>query len=207
MLHPRVRIALMVAGTIGLLAVAAALLVIDPSPSSPAGSGAAAFDGSIRPPGPPLDFRLTDERGAPATLRALRGRPAIVTFMYTKCESDCPTMAQQIRGALDDLGPSRQVPVIAVSVDPQSDTPARALRFLAAQRLAGRMRFALGDRASLQPAWRSFGVQPQERGREHAAWVVLLDRSGRQRIGFPASKLTSEGIENDVRLLLAEPRQ
>ena len=205
MLHPRVRIALMVAGTIGLLAVAAALLVIDPSPSAPTPSGGAAFAGSIRPPGPPLDFRLTDERGRPLTLSSLRGRPAIVTFMYTTCENDCPTMAQQIRGALDDLGARRQVPVVAVSVDPANDTPRRALRFLAEQRLAGRMRFALGDRASLQPAWRSFGVQPQERGREHAAWVVLLDRTGRQRVGFPASKLTSEGVEHDVRLLLAEP--
>ena len=204
MLHPRVRIALMVAGTIGLLAVAAALIVLDPTPSSPSGSDASQFAGSIRPPGPPLDFRLTDERGREVTLSALRGRPVIVTFMYTTCDEDCPTMAQQIRGALDDLGPERQVPVIAVSVDPAGDTPRRALRFLAEQRLAGRMRFALGDRSSLQPAWRSFGVQPQERGREHAAWVVLLDRSGRQRIGFPASKLTSEGVEHDVRLLLAE---
>lgn len=204
MLHPRVRIALMVAGTIGLLAVAAALLVIDPSPSSRTTAGDAAFAGAVRPPGPPLDFRLADEQGRPVTLSALRGRPAIVTFMYTTCENDCPTMAQQIRGALDDLGPERQVPVIAVSVDPANDTPARALRFLAEQRLAGRMRFALGDRAALQPAWRAFGVQPQERGLEHAAWVVLLDRAGRQRVGFPANRLTSEGVEHDVRQLLAE---
>lgn len=194
----------MVAGTIGLLAVAAALLVIDPSPSSPPTSGASAFEGAVRPPGPPLEFRLTDERGAPVTLSALRGRPAIVTFMYTTCENDCPTMAQQIRGALDDLGPEGEVPVIAVSVDPANDTPGRALRFLAEQRLAGRVRFALGDRATLQPAWRAFGVQPQERGLEHAAWVVLLDADGRQRVGFPASKLTSEGVEHDVRVLLAE---
>jgi protein SCO1/2 len=193
----------MVAGTIGLLAVAAALLAIDPSPSATGGDGTQ-FAGSIRPPGPPLEFRLADERGEPVRLSALRGRPAIVTFMYTTCENDCPTMAQQIRGALDDLGSEDEVPVIAVSVDPAGDTPERARRFLAEQRLAGRMRFALGDRAQLQPAWRAFGVQPQERGREHAAWVVLLDRQGRQRIGFPADKLTSEGVEHDVRALLAE---
>ncbi len=197
----------MVAGTIGLLAVTAALLLIDPSgSSSDEAQVTGGFAGSIRPPGPPLDFALTDERGLPVSLSAARGRPLIVTFMYTTCENDCPTMAQQIRGALDDLGPDAQVPVIAVSVDPARDTPGRALRFLAEQRLTGRMRFALRDRAELQRVWRAFGVPPQERGLEHAAWVILLDGMGRQRIGFPADKLTSEGIEHDVRALLDEAR-
>ena len=195
----------MVAGTIGLLAVVAALLLIDPDGSSSDDvQVTSGFAGSIRPPGPPLDFTLADERGRPIRLAAERGRPLILTFMYTTCENDCPTMAQQIRGALDDLGPDEQVRVIAVSVDPARDTPARALRFLAEQRLSGRMSFALGDRAELQRVWRKFGVQPQERGLEHAAWVVLVDRRGRQRIGFPADKLTSEGVEHDVRVLLGE---
>ena len=37
-------------------------------------------------------------------MRELRGRPAIVTFLYTTCEDTCPTQAQQIKGALDELG-------------------------------------------------------------------------------------------------------
>ena len=114
-------------------------------------------------------------------------------------------MAQQIRGALDDLGDDA-VPVIAVSVDPANDTPARALRFIDEQSLQGRMHFGLGDAAALQPAWRKFGIQPQETGREHSAWVVLVDAQGRQRIGFPVDKLTSEGIQHDVLALLREQR-
>ncbi len=195
----------MAAGTIGLLATLAALLLIDPStPTSPGAATTSGFSGSIRPPGPPLDFRLSDEHGRPLLLSDERGRPVIVTFLYTTCENDCPTMAQQIRGALDDLGPSEQVPVIAVSVDPANDTAGRARRFLADQRLTGRMSFAIGDEATLQRVWRAFGVQPQELGREHSAWVVLVDAAGRQRIGFPVDKLTSEGLEHDVRALLHE---
>ncbi len=207
MLNPRVRLALMAAGTVGLLAALAAVLLIDPSTStSPGGAAAGGFAGSIRPPGPPLDFRLSDERGQPLRLSDERGRPVIVTFLYTTCENDCPTMAQQIRGALDDLGPSEQVPVVAVSVDPANDTRGRARRFLADQRLSGRMSFATGDEATLQRVWRAFGVQPQDLGREHSAWVVLIDAAGRQRIGFPVDKLTSEGLEHDVRALLREAR-
>jgi protein SCO1/2 len=48
-----------------------------------------------------------------------------------------------------------------------------------------------------------FGIRPQERGLEHTAYVVLLDRTGRQRIGFPADKLTPEGLAHDLRLLRA----
>ena len=202
------RLAAIVAGTIGLLAVVVALLLIDADGSD---SGARdvtnGFAGAIRPPGPPLDFTLTDERGRPLRLSAARGRPLIVSFMYTTCEDDCPTMSAQIRGALDDLGPRSQVPVIAVSVDPARDTPTRALRFLAEHQMSGRMSFALGSAADLQRVWRAFGVQPQERGLDHSASVVLIDADGRQRIGFPADKLTPEGIEHDVRALLAEAGQ
>jgi protein SCO1/2 len=114
-------------------------------------------------------------------------------------------MAQQIRGALDDLG-ADSVPVIAVSVDPANDTAERALRFISKQSLSGRMHFALGDEAALQPVWRKFGIQPQEQGREHSAWVVVLDAQGRQRTGFPVDKLTSEGLQHDVLALLREQR-
>jgi protein SCO1/2 len=200
--HPRARIALMVAGTIGLLAVAAAVIAIDPG--APAGSGSG-YEGSVRPPGPPAAFVLRDEHGDRISPTTHRGRPVVVTFMYTTCEDDCPTMAQQIRGALDDLG-SDAVPVIAVSVDPRNDTRGRAQRFISDQSLGGRMHFALGDEAALQPVWRQFGIQPQEQGREHSAWVVLLDADGRQRVGFPVDKLTSEGLQHDVLALLREQR-
>ena len=36
---------------------------------------------------------------------------------------------------------------------------------------------------------------------EHTAYVVLLDRAGRQRVGFPFDKLTPEGLAHDLRRL------
>ena len=167
--------------------------------------------GSLRPPGiPPKDFALRDQDGERVSLAEYRGRPLIVTFLYTTCEDTCPTQVQTIRGALDDLG--RDVPVLAISVDPADDTPQRARRFLIEQSLTGRMRFVLGDREALLPLWRAYGVAPQGRANyeaaeleakefEHSAYVLLLDREGRQRIGFPFSELTSEGLVHDLRKL------
>jgi protein SCO1/2 len=127
----------------------------------------------------------------------------VVTFLYTTCEDTCPLIGQQIRVALDRLG--RDVPVFAVAVDPPRDTAARARSFLARQRLAGRMRFLVGPEPELQRQWRAYGVQPQEEGIEHSAHVVLLDRRGVQRVGFPAAKLTPEALARDLRTLAAEP--
>jgi len=188
----------MAAGTIGLIAVAIAVLAIDPHSSAQDDAG---FAGSIRPPGPPLDFQLRDERGERLRLSDYRGRPAIVTFMYTTCKDDCPTKAQQIRGALDDLG--TDVPVIAVSVDPKNDTESNAKRFLVEQQMIGRMHFALGSTPALKRQWDAYGIAPQRDGREHSAYVVLVDGSGMQRIGWPVDRITPEGLAHDIRQLQA----
>jgi protein SCO1/2 len=164
---------------------------------------AARFQGSIRPAGiAPSDFQMRDQDGRIATLREYRGRPVVVTFLYTTCRDTCPLTAQQIRGALDDLG--HDVPVLAFAVDPPRDTPERAKRFLADQRIMGRMRFLLGPRAELQKQWRAYGIQRQTSNLEHSAYVVLLDGTGRQRIGFPAGQVTPDALANDLALLERE---
>ena len=197
-MNPRLRLTLMAGATIVLLAILAFLLLSDPNAGS-SQPPATRFAGAIRPESPPARFALRDQDGKLITAASLRGQPVIVAFMYTTCDDGCPTMAQQIRGALDRLG--SDVPVVAISVDPAGDTPKSAQRFLAAQRLGGRIDFLLGSEQTLQPVWRQFGIEPQKTGREHTATVVLLDADGHQRIGFPLSELTPEGIAHDVRVL------
>jgi protein SCO1 len=200
----RLRLVLMTVGTLAVVAIAVAtagLLVTGGAHEPSAREG---FRGSLRPPEvPPTDFRLRDQDGRMASLGAYRGEVVVLTFLYSTCEDTCPIQAQQIRGALDELG--SDVPVLALSVDPAGDTPQRARRFLLDQRMAGRMRFLLGSREELRPIWRDYGVQPQAADFDHSAYVLLLDRTGRQRVGFPTSILTPEDLAHDIRLLLEEP--
>lgn len=161
------------------------------------------FEGAVRPDVPPQDFTLRDQEGRPASLREYRGATLLLTFMYSTCEDTCPVQADQIRGALDRLG--RDVPVLAVSVDPANDTAARARRFLLEARMTGRMRFLLGDRRTLVPIWKAYGIQPQGEAFDHSAYVLLIDRTGRQRLSFPFTALTPEGLAHDVAALDAEP--
>jgi protein SCO1/2 len=196
-MHPRLRLTLAAAGLLALVGLLIAALAIDTGGASEDAAPANGFAGAIRPDTPPQSWTLTDQEGRPFSLLDVRGRPAVLTFMYTTCDNDCPTMTQQIRGALDQAG--RDVPVLAVSVDPARDTAARARRFVAEQRMTGRMRFLLGDDAQLQRVWRFYGVQPQEKGLEHAATVLVLDRKGVPRVSFPVDRLTPEGLAHDIR--------
>jgi protein SCO1/2 len=196
----RVRIALVVTAMLALAAAALATLLVAPGGEPQSASG---FAGAQRPAIPPQDFRLRDQDGDAVSLRNYRGRVVVLTFMYTTCRDTCPLTATQIRGALDDLG--REVPALAVSVDPVNDTPERARRFLFTRGLAkDRMRFLLGSRAQLQPVWKAYGIRPQGEAFDHSAYVLLNDRRGRQRIGFPVQQLTPEGLAHDIRRLQAE---
>lgn len=161
------------------------------------------FEGSIMPDGVRApDFSLRDQDGERVDMRALRGRPVVVTFLYTTCEETCPAQAQQIKIGLDRVG--RDVPVLAVAVKPETDTPETANRFLVEQGMVGRMDIALGSRSQLARVWKGFAIQPQLDDLEHQARTVLIDKQGFQRVGFPLDQLTPERLATDVRTLLAE---
>lgn len=195
----RARLAVLVAASFLVAAAFLATVVGGDDQRQPATT----FQGAIRPPGiPPTEIGLRDQDGRRVTLAELRGKPAVITFLYTTCEDTCPLTAQQIRGAMDELG--HDVPAFAIAVDPPRDTAAKARRFLAEQRLTGRMRFLVGSEAELRRQWKAYGIQHQTDDLEHSAHVVLLDKRGVQRIGWPAGKVTPDALANDLRLLERE---
>jgi protein SCO1/2 len=132
-------------------------------------------------------------------MRSLRGSPVIVTFLYSTCTDTCPAQAQQVKGALNELG--EDVPALAVAVDPPRDDPDRARKFLAKQRMTGRMDFLVGPRPALKRLWSAYAVQPQREDLEHTARLVLVDPKGVQRVSFPIDQLTPERLAHDVKLL------
>jgi protein SCO1/2 len=176
------------------------------SASSSAASDAvssAGFDGAALPAGrPPREFTLKDLAGHAVTLSGYRGQVTILAFLYSTCGPTCVLIAQQIRGALDEL--PHPVPVLFVTADPAADTTARVNRFLARVSLAGRVRYLTGPRAALEPVWRAYGVIPASAGRtafERSPSVILLDRSGGERVIFGLEQLTPEALAHDVRKL------
>lgn len=176
-------------------------------------SPASRFDGPLLPPGVrAAPFSLTDQNGRRATLAQYRGRVVVLSFMYSHCHDTCPLMATEIRGALDELGArGRAVPVLAISVDPAHDTRASARAFVAHADLTVRMRFLLGSRRRLAPLWKRYAIGPEAnaRGRRyafgHSSFVILIDRRGYERVGYPAGGLVPEDLAHDIGVLLAQP--
>jgi len=163
-------------------------------------AGERRFEGATLPDGVEAPrFRLRDQDGEPVAMHDLRGRPVLVTFLYTHCEDTCPTQAQQVRSALDELG--EDLPALAISVEPERDTEESARAFLSEQRALGRMRFVLGSRAELEKVWKAFAVEPQRDDLEHSGRFVLVDPEGLQRVSFPIDQATPERLAHDLRLL------
>jgi protein SCO1 len=158
------------------------------------------FRGGTLPPGVHApEFKLTDQDGKPVSMAQYRGRPVVVSYLYTHCKETCPIQAQMIRGALDDLG--HDIPALAVSVDPFRDTPASARAFNRKAKMTGRMRWVLGTRRQLQPLYRGFAIQPQLRDSEHQAYITLVDKKGVQRVAVPVNQTSPEDLAHDIRVL------
>jgi protein SCO1/2 len=194
--------ALFATGVLALVVIIFAAKGISSDDDSPTVSNAptSAFEGALLPPGIKApNFSLTDEKGRRVTMKEYRGKPVVVTFLYSHCKDTCPIQAQQIKGALDDLG--HDLPALAISVDPPGDTPKSVDRFNAKQGVTNRIRWVLGRESQLRPLWHGFHVTSQTPQSEHMARLVLIDKKGFQRIGYPSSQLTPERLAHDLRLL------
>jgi protein SCO1 len=222
LMSQRSRILLLASLTTVVLVFALVVLLDRPAPRSSTSSAAAAaravaenaqastgFDGALLPRGVSApDFTLTDQSGRRVSLSQYRGRVAILTFLSSTCHPTCPLIAQQIRGALDEMSahpiPAHPIPVLIISANPTADTPAAVRRFLGEAALDGRVEYLTGSPSELRAVWRAYDIVPSQLGdaeSPHAAAVLLIDRAGQKRDLFQVEQLTPEGLVHDIRKL------
>jgi cytochrome oxidase Cu insertion factor (SCO1/SenC/PrrC family) len=178
--------------------------------SRPSAGQSASFDGAAFPAGlRAKNFALTDQYGRNVSLSAYRGRVVALAFLSPGCRT-CALVAQQVRGALDELEshpPAKPgVKVVFVSTDPEAPH-ARVGGFLNEASLSGRVEYLTGSPAQLRPVWHAYGVPPPSASKtasEAAVMVILIDRSGAERVGFGVEQVTPESLTHDIRLLEAE---
>ena len=163
--------------------------------------------GIDRAPAP--QFALRDAGGRPVSTRSLSGRPYLVTFLYTDCQDVCPLIGQEVKQAIRQLGRrGRDVTALAVTADPESDTPQAVKAWLQTQRMPENFRYLLGTRDELQPIWKAHYAAPQpddQAASAHSASIWLVDRAGRWRSKFSGGvPVPPRDIAHDLRLLLGE---
>jgi protein SCO1/2 len=160
-------------------------------------------------PAPPL--RLENALGREVDIDQFRGEAVLVTFIYTRCPDVCPLIVGNFRSAQSELGPQAEdLQIIAVSVDPDGDTPVAVARFLKDRLMTGRMEYLIGSRSELEKVWSDWGIVSRASPRkndpdfvEHSALVYGIGADGRITTLYPAQFEPAQ-IVHDVPILASE---
>ncbi len=160
---------------------------------------------------PAPDFKLTDQSGSAVSLADFRGKVVVLTFLYTHCPDECPLIASKLSAASVSLGDAmKQTAFVAVTVDPQNDTPIAVAQFVQQHQLEGKLHYLTGSAEQLQPVWKAYSlyVAPSPTDAtfasvSHSTRVIVIDKAGNQRANFD-SDFDPADLTFDVRALLNE---
>jgi cytochrome oxidase Cu insertion factor (SCO1/SenC/PrrC family) len=153
-------------------------------------------------------FSLRDQDGRLVSAGDLAGKAALVTFLDTKCRESCPIIGEQIRQGLARLSPEDRASTVAVaiSVQPDVDTPSSVRAFLRRHRVQGSLLYLTGTEGQLRPVWNAFQVLPAlDTGSSdiHSAPVRIYDRGGTWISTLAAgADLTPANLAHDVGVAL-----
>ncbi len=131
------------------------------------------------------DYRFRDRRGQNFSLHQLRGKPVVISLIYTSCYHVCPMMTEHLARSVDiareALGQD-SFSVVTIGFDVAVDTPDR-MRMFAKQRNidAEHWYFLSADFPTITALSEELGFIffPSPMGFEHLTQTSVLDRDGR----------------------------
>jgi protein SCO1/2 len=130
-------------------------------------------------------YVLTEPTGRPLALATYRGKPLVISLVYTSCGSVCPATTQHLIGAVTEarriLGVG-EFAVLTVGFDARNDTPARMAQFAATQGVSfENWRLASADAGTLSALLRDLGFSyaTVAGGFDHVTQTTILDRNGK----------------------------
>jgi protein SCO1/2 len=177
-----------------------------------AGSNPPAFAGATAdPPKPAPPLALDNSLGEPVNINDYRGKAVFVTFIYVHCPDICPVIVSNMRAAQEELGSNAdEAEFIAVSVDPENDTPEAVADFLKARQMTGRMQYLVGSRPELERVWRQWNIVARDDPKknnpdlvEHSAPIYGVSGSGDITTLYP-SNFKPDQLVHDAPLLASE---
>lgn len=130
-------------------------------------------------------YEFTTSSGAPLTLEQLRGRPVLLSLVYTSCYHVCSGLTLRLRETAkvgyDALGKG-SFSVVTVGFDTPNDTPER-MRHYARERGANLAdwHFASTDAVTIERLARDVGFTyfASTKGFDHVTQTTIIDGAGR----------------------------
>jgi protein SCO1/2 len=187
------------------------------APGLVAGSRGSGFQGQVLDPRAPRSIsRSPTSPTAPCSSPAC-GQVVVLTFLYTTCVDACPLVAAKLHEVTELLGSRRaEVAVVAVTVDPERDTPAAMTEFSRRWAMLDRWRFLTGTERQLETIWQYYWAGHVRReipgatatakpshAIGHGSPVHVFDRAGRIRVVYDADFKPAD-LTHDIETLLEQ---
>ena len=156
------------------------------------------------------DFRLVNQSGKTITLADFRGRPLLLTFVYTRCPLPdyCPRMSNNFREILQKLQASpaayENAQLLTISIDPEFDTPVVLQNY--GQHFTGKLdpqfqhwQFATGSPQEVRKAADFFGMSYNTKDGQiiHNLRTVLIGADGRILKVYSGNRWATADVARD----------
>jgi len=172
---------------------------------------AALSGGLVKPPTQEPPLQLDNSLGQPVNIADYRGKAVLVTFIYDHCPDICPLIVGNLHAAQSKLGKEAdKLQIIAVSVDPEGDTPKTVKAFLADHQMTGRMQYLIGSRPKLEKVWTDWHILTKNSSKkgnpdavEHSALIYGITGSGQLTTVYPAN-FKPQQVVHDVPILASQ---
>jgi len=155
-------------------------------------------------------FTLTGGDGRALSLAAYRGKPLLVSFIYTGCFQVCPTQTRALHDAvlgLDKVFGPQQFNVVSIGFNQPFDSPA-AMRAFAAQQGIRDPNWAFlsprpGDVEALTKGF-GFRFAATPAGFDHVLGVSVVDADGRIHAQVLGDRVRADQLGEPLRRLLRD---
>jgi len=159
------------------------------------------------------EHTLLDRSSQPVPLSRYRGKPLLVSFVYTGCFEICPTSTRTLQQALESLPPDldeSRFNVVSIGFNQPADSPT-AMRAFAAQHRVGASNwdFLSPPPDAVAPLASDFGFtwRATPAGFDHVVQYTLVSAEGRVFQQIYGSQATPQELIEPLRRMLggAEP--
>ena len=151
---------------------------------------------------------LLDGQGRPVRLSSYRGKPLLVSFIYTGCFQVCPTSTRSLQESLKPLHKAfgaQHFNVISIGFNQPADSPQAMRAFAAQHRIAEpNWDFLSAPPAAVDALTRDFGFSylATPAGFDHLLGVTVVGADGRVYAQVYGERLSADKLGEPLRLLL-----
>lgn len=166
------------------------------------------------------DFVLTNQDGQKVSLRDLRGKVVLLSFIFVDCPAACPLVTAKMAMIHQDLK-GKGLHNVSITIDPAHDTPAR-LKEYGKQWKGADFRswsFLTGTPEEMEPVFFDYKIEVARRGKkgpagevtavelvDHGVKTFIIDRAGMKRFEYQGQDFVTKTVMKDLAKVLADAR-